>query len=255
MTGVSAQLLLQLEPALQGYILLFARVSGVFFSLPVFGQRSLPVRVKVALAFVVAVMLGPIVEAKVVGQGFVRMTVLLGVELMIGVGLGLILRFFVMSLLIAGAIASQATSLAQLLGPNSPEPSPAVGMMLFLSGMTLAIMMGAHTQFIIFIAKSYALIPLGAMPSAAEALGVATDHFETAFALAFSLSLSFLGVSAVYNILLGVVNRAMPQMMVALVGAPLIVWLSIVVLLVSGPIIADEWAREFLLRLTDFGRR
>ena len=41
-------------------------------------------RVKVALAFVVAVMLGPIVEIQMVGHGFIQMMVLLGVELMIG---------------------------------------------------------------------------------------------------------------------------------------------------------------------------
>ncbi len=42
------------------------------------------------------------------------------------------------------------------------------------------------------------------------------------FALAFSLAAPFVIAGLLYNVALGVINRAMPQLMVAMVGAPAI---------------------------------
>jgi len=69
------------------------------------------------------------------------------------------------------------------------------------------------------------------------------------FALGFTLAAPFVIASMLYNVTLGVINRAMPQLMVAFVGAPAITAGGLVLLFLSAPILLSVWAdalRSFL---------
>jgi len=63
------------------------------------------------------------------------------------------------------------------------------------------------------------------------------------FSLAFSLAAPFLIASVLYNLALGVINKAMPQLMVAFVGAPAITLGGLVILLLTTPFILPAWMR------------
>ena len=62
-----------------------------------------------------------------------------------------------------------------------------------------------------------------------------------AFSLAFLLAAPFVIASFIYNLALGVINRAMPQLMVAFVGAPAITWGGLALLLVTAPVLLGVW--------------
>ncbi|MEL6282489.1 MAG: flagellar biosynthetic protein FliR, partial [Pseudomonadota bacterium] len=49
----------------------------------------------------------------------------------------------------------------------------------------------------------------------------------------------------VYNLLLGAVNRAMPQLMVALVGMPALSLGGMILILLSGPVLLQVWMGRF----------
>ena len=63
------------------------------------------------------------------------------------------------------------------------------------------------------------------------------DKVSGAFAMAFRLAAPFVIVSVLYNITLGVINRAMPQLMVAFVGAPVITAGGLALLALMSPIL------------------
>ena len=52
-------------------------------------------------------------------------------------------------------------------------------------------------------------------------------------------------MSVIYNLTLGVINKAMPQLMVAFVGAPVITFGAIALLLVSAPLLLSVWLQAF----------
>ena len=62
-----------------------------------------------------------------------------------------------------------------------------------------------------------------------------------AFSLAFTLAAPFVIVSVLYNLTLGVINRAMPQLMVAFVGAPVITAGGLFLMLLLTPIMLSRW--------------
>ena len=143
-------------------------------------------------------------------------------ETVIGLGLGFGVRLFLMGLQTAGTMIAQSTSLSQALGNTGMDPMPAMGHLLVLGGICLAMILGLHVETVRYLLVSYEMFPIGAVPVAAEMAEWGLSGVASAFRLAFVLAAPFMIVSLLYNLTLGVINRAMPQLMVVFVGAPLI---------------------------------
>jgi flagellar biosynthesis protein FliR len=241
------------EEAAAGIALVFMRVGGIAALLPGFGEQSIPVRIRlgVAVAFTMVVwpMLAPELVAVDPGRPFVA---LMAIEAGIGVLIGLSFRLLVMALQLAGSMAAQSTSLAQVLGPSvAPDPMPAIGNILTIAGIALALAAGLHVKAAIAMAGSYALLPLGAAPSGADVAFWGAARVADAFALAFTLAAPFVIAAFVYNVALGAINKAMPQLMVAFIGAPVITGASILILLLAGPLILAVWHGRLDAALAD----
>jgi len=165
-----------------------------------------------------------------------------------GVGrlLGLCLRMTVMALQFAGSIAAQSTALAQMAGAGvAPDPMPAIGNTLFLGGLTLAMVLGLPAKAVMGIAATYEAFGFGAELPPADIAVFGVAQAMAAFGLALSLAAPFVIGALLYNIMLGAINRAMPQLMVALVGAPAITAATLLLLFLSAPIILVVWHVRF----------
>lgn len=241
------------DAALPGAILVFARVGGVMALLPGFGEQTIPARVRLALsiAFTLVVwpMLAPALVAVDPARPFLAMLV---VEATIGLMLGLALRLMVIALQLAGSIAAQSTALAQMFGAGlTPEPMPAIGNILMLAGLTLAVASGLHVKAVVAIARSYEILPMGLPLPAADMASWAVARVAQAFALGFSLAAPFVIAAFAYNLALGVINRAMPQLMVSFIGAPAITAGGLLLLMLASPVMLHFWNHRLDLVLAD----
>ncbi len=72
-----------------------------------------------------------------------------------------------------------------------------------------------------------------------------------AFGLAVSLAAPFAVASFAYNLALGAINRAMPQLMVAFVGAPAITAGALLLLWIAAPDMLFHWADRLDAVLAD----
>ncbi len=241
------------QGAMLGFILVFARVSGVMMLLPGFGERTIPARVRlgatVAFSLVVWPLLAPELRAVDAARPFLMM---LAIEVSIGLVLGLAIRLMVLALQLAGSIAAQSTSLAQIAGAGvAPEPMPAIGNVLMLAGITLAVAAGLHVKVAVAIARSYEILPMGLSVPAADVAAWGTARVAQAFALGFSLAAPFVIAAFAYNLALGAINRAMPALMVAFIGAPAITAGALLLLLLATPVILHFWSQRLDLVLAD----
>jgi len=164
------------------------------------------------------------------------------IEVGIGLWFGILLRVFVFCLQTAGAIAAQATSLSQILGSAGVEPLPAMGHVITMAGMTLALTFGLHVHAVLYLLGSYSMFPIGQIPEVSMITETGVTQIALGFQLAFSLAAPFVILSLLYNLTLGAINRAMPQLMVAFVGAPVITAAALVLLAVSIPLMLSVWA-------------
>ncbi len=241
------------QAGLVGFILVFARVAGVTALLPGFGEQVIPARVRLGAAIAFAMVVWPMLVPALVTTNPARpLLLMLIIEVSIGLMLGLAIRFMVLALQLAGSIAAQSTALAQMFGAGvTPDPMPAIGNILALGGIAVAVASGLHVKAAIAMARSYEILPMGLPIPAADVAAWGTARVAQAFALGFSLAAPFVIAGFAYNLALGAINRAMPQLMVAFIGAPAITAGGILILMLAAPVILHYWGVRLDLTLAD----
>ncbi|MBO9476284.1 flagellar biosynthetic protein FliR [Shimia sp. R11_0] len=230
------------EAVLWHGFLVFLRVGAAVSVLPAFGETSVPPRVKIGLAVAFTAIVAPAVPTfETIPPSFHAVARYTVTEGLAGLLIGISMRMFVMALQTAGTIAGQSTSLAQLLGGASGEPLPAIGNVLVLAGLALAVTMGLHVYVARYLIGSYIIFPAGVFPVVEVMTEWGVPQVSAAFSMAFRLAAPFVIISALYNLMLGVINRAMPQLMVAFVGAPLITAGGLFILFLVAPALLTLW--------------
>ena len=220
--------------------LVFVRIGAILALLPMFGDRSIPARIRLVLAIGLSLAIAPAIPERAVFS-----VPGLGAEAMNGLLLGAGFRAFVAALSMAGAIAAQSTSLSQLFAGTDSEPSPAMSHLLHMGGIALAFALALDVAVIRAIVLSYEVLPQGRFPMAADMAGWGVARLGHAFGLGLSLAAPFVIGGLLYNIATGAINRAMPTLMVALVGAPALTLGALVLLALAAPVILTVWARSW----------
>ncbi|MBL9058562.1 MAG: flagellar biosynthetic protein FliR [Mangrovicoccus sp.] len=221
--------------------------------LPAFGSQNVPVRIRLALGLAFAAVIAPAIRDQTDllppdWPAFLRYS---ATETLAGLMLGFSARMLVWLLQVAGALAAQATSLAQILGPDAVDPQPAVAQVLLVAGLALAAAAGLHVRVAEAFIRSYETFPPGTVPVAADLSSWAVARVAALFGSAFAYAAPFLIASVIYNLALGIINRAMPQLMVAMVGAPAITGGALVLLFMAAPVILPLWLGLLEARLAD----
>lgn len=235
-----------LEPVFVTAFLVFLRIGAAMSLLPGFGEQSVPMRIKLGLALAFTALVLPLVSP--LGPGSwseIEMDYFL-MEPLIGLAIGLFFRLFIIVLQLAGVMAAQATSLSQIFGGGAtPDPMPAFGNALVIGGIALTMSAGLHVQYVYALASTYGFLPFGVFPDPNDLTAWGVTGITRAFALAFQLAMPFLIASTIYNLALGAINRAMPQLMVAFVGAPAITFGGLALLFLTAPVILLIWQSVF----------
>ncbi len=257
MNGQTADLAMQLlnlsQQALLTGFLVFLRIGAAMALLPVFGEQSVPVRVKLglAIAFTLVVMPGVADRVAPLATADALTGIPLVTETLAGLAIGIVVRLFILALQMAGTIAAQSTSLAQFFGGAGVEPQPAISQLLVVTGLALAAMAGLHVKLAELMLLSYDLMPAGQFPGAGDLSAWGLGMIARVVALAFSLAAPFVIASLIYNVALGVINRAMPHLMVSFVGAPALALGGLVLLLLGLPLAMGLWVQAFDAFLAD----
>lgn len=233
-TSISQDLLWQAS-------VVFFRIAAMVALIPAFGEQSVPMRVKMGLALAFTAIVFPAVSTVPTSQSTLQIVGLFFSETLTGLFMGLMLRLFVMVLQIAGSIAAQSTSLSQLFGGAGTDPLPAMGHVLVIGGLALATVLGLHVQIAEYMIHSYALVPMGQVIPSDILTQAGIGEVSRAFALGFTLAAPFVIASLIYNVTLGVINKAMPQLMVAFVGAPAITAGGLIILMLAAPTMLSLW--------------
>lgn len=238
----------QAENAVYLAAAVFARVGAIVFLLPGFGERVVPARVKLGVALAFALAIWPLLPPGAVAAGMAASASLAGLGVMLtaeavcGLVIGLGVRLMVFALQTAGVMIAQSFSITQMFGSGvAPDPEPTMATFLTLGGVTLALSLGLHVKAVALMGESYQALPLGAFPVGSDVATWSVSRVGDAFAISVSLALPFLVVSFAYNLALGFINRAMPQMMVAFVGLPAITWIGILLFGVIASTALTVW--------------
>src|ERR1700756_534547 len=214
-------------PALAAaFMLVFARIGAMVMLLPGFGEANIPVRIKLAIALLLTLIILPLHrQAYHVDMGSIAgLLVLMLHEIVIGILLGATARVTLSALQVAGAVIAQQMGLGFVtsVDPTTQgQQGVLVGNFLTMFGVTLLFATDSHHLVIAALNDSYKIFSPGETIASGDIAALATRAFAAAFRIGLQLSAPFLVFGLVFNIGLGVLARLMPQMQVYFVGVPL----------------------------------
>jgi flagellar biosynthetic protein FliR len=231
-------------PALgAAFVLVFARIGTMLMLLPGLGELSVPVRMRLAAALLLAAVLMPLHRAayQIDLKSFGPLLALLGEELFVGAVLGLAARLTIAALQVAGSIVAQQMGLAFVtaIDPAEREQSVILANFLTMLGVTLIFATDMHHLVIAALDDSYRVFAPGEVPLLGDVAALTTRTVTSTFRIGLQLSAPFLVFGLLFNLGLGVLSRLMPQMQVFFVGLPLSIMLGfLILLLVLGAMMA-----------------
>jgi flagellar biosynthetic protein FliR len=230
MTGSLAQFL----PAnLFAVMLVFSRIGSALMVLPGFGDLYVPARYRlllgIFLATIIATALAPLLPAQPGSP--LRLLMLLGGEIVIGVFLGTVARMMLSALETAGAIISLQLGLstAQVFNPLLAQQSAITGAFMTVFGVLLIFLTDTHHLMLRGLVASYGLFPAGGFPGFGDLSDTVAHLVSASFRLAVELAAPFIVLGTIFFVALGFLSRLMPQMQIFFIILPIQVAGGIVV--------------------------
>jgi len=200
--------------------------------LPILGSKSLPGHFRIGLAVAIALVLTPVVDFR---AGEKELPVLVFREIVLGITLGLAVRFVFYGVEIAGQMMSDSMglSIATLFNPEIGQ-STEVARLLGIVATLLFLATDAHHDLIALFVRSYDLVPAGA----ADARSLAAEGIALVgriFVIAVKLGAPVVVGMVTLNVLLGFVTKATPQINIFFISFPLYISVGFLILLLALP--------------------
>jgi flagellar biosynthesis protein FliR len=218
------------------FMLVFARIGTMVMLLPGLGEMSVPRRVKLSVALVLAAVLLPLHRSayQLDLRSFGPVLAMLGQEIFVGAVLGITARLMISALQVAGFVIAQQLGLGFVtaVDPTQGQQGVLVGNFLTILGVTMIFAADLHHLVIAALNDSYALFRPGEIPLLGDVAALTTQTVALAFKIGVQLAAPFLVFGLLFNLGLGVLSRLMPQMQVFFIGMPLSILIGFLILLV-----------------------
>ena len=244
---------LQFELALQelwGFAVVLVRTSGILSTLPIIGGRLVPMRIKVALAGAIALVMAPIVTVKLTPDWLAPVNLLVGLttELFIGLTLGLATRLLMAAVEMAGSVMGFQVGfgVASVLDPVSQVEIPVFGQFLTILTALLYFQVDGHHLVLLALRASFGLIPpFGAHLTEPLFVDI-VQLVQTTLNTAMKLALPVMGATFLVHLTLGILGRMVPQMNILITSFPVTISLGLLVLGLGLPLIALVFQQAIL---------
>lgn len=206
------------------FLLVFMRVGGAMLLMPGIGEIFIPTRVRLFIAIGVCLVLTPLVGPSLpaLPASPLRLFLLLGNEILIGVFLGAIARILFGAMNTAGTIIAYQTGLgfAQFYDPSQGTQSALVSSFLTMIALTILFTSGMHYLLLEAIKDSYLLFPVGKLPDLSGFAEIATRFVAQSFRIGLQIAAPFLVYGIVFYAALGILTRLIPRMQIFFIALP-----------------------------------
>ncbi|WLD95168.1 flagellar biosynthetic protein FliR [Alkalihalobacillus sp. AL-G] len=227
--------------SIPAFLLILVRITGFFATVPIFSYKNIPGIHKVGLSlilsfFVLAMIPAPAIEL----NGYYILYILK--ELLVGMSIGFIASIVLYALQVAGGFIDlqMGFAIANVFDPQTGIQSPLIGRYLYILAMLFLLTIDAHHMLLNGIFQSYQLVPIEGWSLSFGQGGMAQLVVETVsrmFYIAFQIAIPVVGCLFLVDLALGIISRTVPQVNVFIVGLPLKIGVSFIIILLITPMI------------------
>jgi flagellar biosynthetic protein FliR len=234
----------------------FLRVLALFTAMPVLGQRSVPMRVKIGFAlFIAFAAAGSAPAGPNVPLDSPAAVLLVVQQLLVGLALGFAVRIVFTAIEFAGEVIGLQMGLnfAGFFDPATAQQSTATSSLFSTMCAFLFVAMNGHLLVIQAVVQSLVAFPVSMEPFAfLHAVRPETWGAEI-FRLGLWIALPLIAMLLFVNMVLGVVARVAPQISIFSVGFPVTLGVGLVGIVFTMPLLQGPFVAT-LERMLSFFR-
>lgn len=221
------------------FFLVFVRCSAMFLSAPLFSSSNLPHTVRILAAVLISAALTqtlrPVLGAP--PQNMYALVVDVGSEVLAGLIIGVFIQIVLLAAQMGGAFMDLQVglSMSDVLNPSNGQSSTVLSQFKYMLALVVFLSVDGHHIMLGALVRSFEI-----MPAVHGGTLVALQQNQLALVgqlslIALQIATPVLAVSILVDAALGIMNKAVPQMHIFIVGMPAKVAMGIMAVSVALP--------------------
>jgi flagellar biosynthetic protein FliR len=220
------------------FLLVLARVGGIFTTAPIFGNVNITPMVRVAIALALAFVFFPMARIDKIPTELLPFVAAVGKEALVGISMGFLASLMFTAIQMAGAYVDLQVGFgfAQIVDPMTKESHAVLSQFQNFAATLLFLALNGHHLMISGLADSFAILPLGTMAIRGAAVGGLVQAFAGIFLAALKIGAPVVGAIFLTDVALGILARTVPQLNVFVVGLPAKLTVALLAVIVVMPL-------------------
>ncbi|PHM18191.1 MAG: flagellar biosynthetic protein FliR [Sulfuricurvum sp. PD_MW2] len=217
------------------FILLFTRFTALFMAVPIFSHMNIPISVKAAMAFFFTIFFFGVVPPLHIPTDGLSLTVAILGEMLFGLAVGVVLQLAYHVITFAGGQISfmMGFSLASAIDPQSGVSMPIINQFLALLALMVLLIFDLHHWILLYASASISSIPLGGFMITPSLFQYIMHAMSNMFVVGFMIAFPITALSMMADLIFGMLMKTMPQFNLLVIGTPIKIAVSFVVLMVT----------------------
>ena len=243
-TFTSDQLLLWIA----AFLWPLTRILGLIATVPLFGNVTIPTRIKVGLGVMLAIIIAPGLQPlPALDPMSLNGILILAQQFIIGAAMGFSVRIVMAAIEMAGEIIGMTMGLgfAVFFDPQTQGRSPAISQFLALLALMIYLASNLHLVVLSVLADSFVSMPITATALNNQPFMIFMGWGGRIFSAGVQMALPIIAALLITNIALGILTRAAPQLNLFGIGFPVTICVGFLMIGVALPYMATPLENLF----------
>jgi flagellar biosynthetic protein FliR len=228
---------------LLGFTMVLTRISAFFLVVPIFGWKSIPARIKVAMTLLVTIFFSIIIPFRIdAGKvSALEAILLLANEATYGLALGLIGAVLFATIKFSGRFIERqmGMALAQVMDPLTGERAQPLSSLFEMIFIIIFLSANGHHMFLFIISRSYEAFPAGSIPTMAVLSEGVIKAGSAMFIAGLKIAAPMLAAFILLLIVLAVLARVVPEMNILFISLPMRIGMGLLMTVIFLPFISS----------------
>lgn len=237
------------------FVLVLARIGSFMVTAPLFGGPNTPGMVKALTAFIITMIVLPLVPAPQNGIAGGLLGLGLAVAREVGVGFltGLICNMILQVLNIVGQLFDLHIGflMSTFFDPSIGGQITLTAKFLYLVGIVLFFTLDGHHTLLLGIARSFEIVPLDTAVFSGGGMIILIRAFARMISVAVQISAPIIAIMLIIDVCLGLLGRTAPQMNIFMMAFPIKIGAGILTMAVMVPLLGVVFQSLFRIMERD----
>lgn len=222
------------------FLLVLVRLTSFFVTTPLFSYRTIPTQFKIGISVFISLIITMTMKTHAIDING-EFVLLVLKEAIVGLSIGFVAGLLFYAIQVAGAFIDlqMGLAIANVIDPQSGTSSPLTGQFYYVMALLFLLTVNGHYLLLNGIFYSYQLVPVDQL-AIHIGKGVLVEYvvklFVEMFMIALQMAIPIVGSLFLVDVGLGVIARTVPQVNVFVVGLPLKIIVSFLIMLLVIPI-------------------